>query len=350
MSSGSSSTGAAPRVNPSIEFVVKPSEDLSLKGDHKTIPRVQKGKDYPCQMQKGQAFSCLFKHYAKHNGLKKDDLVFYFTDELKPDETPETVHLMPNDEITVCRRNRLEEDDSENDKQEEPVQENFLKQFRTLLETSEYADVTFLVGPEQVTIRGHKALLSVRSDYFRAMFKRRGLNGHSDEEIVLKDHSPATFSRMLEFLYTDSIQNLSEVATTEMIELLVLADECLLHDNLIPQLEKHLCAAEKIYKSNVAEFLLLSINNNAGTLKRACLAFIKEHRDELKMDMEFRKDVESNPDLSWAIFEADSVEDSAPSKKRRRTESEVPTTAPAGIPAIPAPTLSNTINSGESVP
>ena len=38
---------------------------------------------------------------------------------------------MPNDEITVCRRNRLEEDDSENDKQEEPVQENLKQSHRS---------------------------------------------------------------------------------------------------------------------------------------------------------------------------------------------------------------------------
>ena len=30
------------------------------------------GEPYPCQMQKNQTFSCLFRHYAKHNGLKKE--------------------------------------------------------------------------------------------------------------------------------------------------------------------------------------------------------------------------------------------------------------------------------------
>lgn len=29
------------------------------------------GESYPCQMQKNQNFSCLFRHYAKHNGLRK---------------------------------------------------------------------------------------------------------------------------------------------------------------------------------------------------------------------------------------------------------------------------------------
>jgi len=304
-------------------------------------------------MQKTQAFSCLFKHYAKHNGLKKDDLVFYFTDELKPDETPESVHLMGNDEITVCRRHRLEEDDGEKDNQVEPVQEHFLTQFRTLLESGEYSDVTFILGEERASIRGHRALLSVRSDYFRALFKRRGLDGNNGDDIVIESHSPSTFSRVLEFLYTDDIQNLEEVTTVEMFELLVLADECLLHDNLIPRIETHLCAAEKISKANVAEFLLLSIKHNAVVLKRFCLAFIKDHREELKDNIEFRREVEANPDLSWAIFEADTIESDAPPLKKRRKLENVPAgnSAPSGesaIPSIPAPQNLTTIDLRDS--
>lgn len=84
------------RNNTAIEFVVKPREDLFLEGDIKTISRVQRGESYPCQMQKNQAFSCLFRHYAKHNGLRKEDLAFYFVEELQPDDMPETVHLMAN--------------------------------------------------------------------------------------------------------------------------------------------------------------------------------------------------------------------------------------------------------------
>ena len=86
---------AANRSNPSIEFIVKPNETLFLEGGLRRLPRVTKGEPYPCQMQKTQQFSCLFRHYAKHNGLKKEDLVFTFVDELLPDQTPEGVHLMP---------------------------------------------------------------------------------------------------------------------------------------------------------------------------------------------------------------------------------------------------------------
>ena len=85
---------AATRAAVSVEFIVKPREDLYLEGKLRRLPRVLKGENceffellllynkykitailgepYPCQMQKSQAFSCLFRHYAKHNGLKKE--------------------------------------------------------------------------------------------------------------------------------------------------------------------------------------------------------------------------------------------------------------------------------------
>lgn len=82
------------RNNLSIEFIIKPREDLYLEGGIRKIPRVQQGitdnyllilfnlvttlsllgAPYPCQMQKNQNFSCLFRHYAKHNGLKKEGI------------------------------------------------------------------------------------------------------------------------------------------------------------------------------------------------------------------------------------------------------------------------------------
>lgn len=82
------------RNNLSIEFIIKPREDLYLEGGIRRIPRVQQGitkiyllvslnmvtilsllgTPYPCQMQKNQNFSCLFRHYAKHNGLKKEGI------------------------------------------------------------------------------------------------------------------------------------------------------------------------------------------------------------------------------------------------------------------------------------
>jgi len=99
--------------NASIEFVIQAREDLYLEGSVQRLVRVTSGDLYPCQMQKQQAFSCLFRHYAKHNGLKQEDLVFTFVDELQADETPELVHLVPHDVIIVARRRGTEEEEEE---------------------------------------------------------------------------------------------------------------------------------------------------------------------------------------------------------------------------------------------
>lgn len=44
-------------------------------------------------MLKTQRFASLFRHYAKHHGLDKETLVFYFTEELQNEDTPESVHM-----------------------------------------------------------------------------------------------------------------------------------------------------------------------------------------------------------------------------------------------------------------
>lgn len=56
--------------------------------------RVRAGTPYSCLMLKNQRFSSLFRHYAKHHGLRKDDLAYYFTEELQNEDTPETVFLL----------------------------------------------------------------------------------------------------------------------------------------------------------------------------------------------------------------------------------------------------------------
>ena len=45
--------------------------------------RVRAGTPYSCLMLKNQRFSSLFRHYAKHHGLRKENLSFFFTEELQ---------------------------------------------------------------------------------------------------------------------------------------------------------------------------------------------------------------------------------------------------------------------------
>lgn len=72
----------------------QPAEDLILEGSERSVIRVRAGTPYSCLMLKNQRFSSLFRHYAKHHGLRKDDLAYYFTEELQNEDTPETVFLL----------------------------------------------------------------------------------------------------------------------------------------------------------------------------------------------------------------------------------------------------------------
>jgi hypothetical protein len=137
------------RSSEQVEFTVKPEEDLILEGTERTITRVHAGTPYSCLMLKTQRFSSLFRHYAKHHGLRKDDLAFYFTEELQNEDTPESVFLQKNDEIVVRKRRK-------------PVapppvcpDSIYFRQMRALLDDTEHKDVTFVVGPckEQVQIK-----------------------------------------------------------------------------------------------------------------------------------------------------------------------------------------------------
>ncbi|CAM0903848.1 unnamed protein product [Alopecurus aequalis] len=101
--------------------------------------------------------------------------------------------------------------------------------FGKLLETAEYADVTFKVNKEIFQV--HKIVLATRSPVFKAELygpmtdKRRGT-------IKVKDMQPAVFKALLHFIYTDSLpsmEDLDDSENKEMVKhLLVAADR----DNL----------------------------------------------------------------------------------------------------------------------
>lgn len=93
-----------------IEFVCKPAEDLWLGSDERRAVRIIAGTEYRCSMLRDQHFSSLFRHYAKHNGVDKETLAFFFTEELmqelEPSDTPRSIFLRRNDIIVIRHRHR----------------------------------------------------------------------------------------------------------------------------------------------------------------------------------------------------------------------------------------------------
>eukprot|EP00634_Sargassococcus_sp_CCMP2135_P008560 CAMPEP_0198647074 /NCGR_PEP_ID=MMETSP1467-20131203/2442_1 /TAXON_ID=1462469 /ORGANISM="unid. sp., Strain CCMP2135" /LENGTH=281 /DNA_ID=CAMNT_0044382675 /DNA_START=86 /DNA_END=931 /DNA_ORIENTATION=- len=97
-----------------IEFVCKPMEDLYISTNERRTVRIPAGQEYRCSMLREQHFSSLFRHYGKHNGVDKETLVFFFTEELmrelEPNDTPKSVHLKKNDVIVIKHRRQPQPD------------------------------------------------------------------------------------------------------------------------------------------------------------------------------------------------------------------------------------------------
>ncbi|XP_055347652.1 BTB/POZ domain-containing protein 6-B-like [Paramacrobiotus metropolitanus] len=106
--------------------------------------------------------------------------------------------------------------------------------WKNALENGELTDVAFSVGRDHGLVkllRAHKLLLSLSSDVFHAMF-----NGNFTENqtkaIEIPDISPDAFSNLLDFLYTETMENLTPenvlqtLYAAEKYDLPWLADHC----------------------------------------------------------------------------------------------------------------------------
>jgi hypothetical protein len=292
-------------------------------------------------MQKNQTFSCLFRHYAKHNGLRKEDLVFYFVDELLPDQMPETVHLMPQDEIWVELRKQPEV------KKEQDVIDNkkYPEQFRSLLEIGDHADVVFIVGDLREEVSAHKAILSARSEYFRAMFRKGGMAESNQSVVEIGGHDKQTFTKMLEHIYADTVVSLDTCSPNDVMTLLQMANEFCLDE--LQCLCEH-AASRVLSFDNIGRFMLMSSKYGASELRDACKKYVREHGTTLRSDDKFRLEIEEFPQLGLLLFDAwqdehDAIGMSsccAPAKRRRLSEP----TESVGPEFVPAqPNQSNTI-------
>ena len=60
--------------------------------------------------------------------------------------------------------------------------------------------MTFLVGPGGSELRAVKALLAIRSSYFRSILYGSAWAEEGDNEFPMPDWGPAAFQRMLEYI------------------------------------------------------------------------------------------------------------------------------------------------------
>ena len=172
-----------------------------------------------------------------------------------------------------------------------------ISDFRRLINNPELADVQFRVEGREVY--AHKAILTIRSDYFRVMLcggmRESGTLLSPEAPIELPNVSFLVFCKVLEFLYTDTVR---DVSLETGIHLLIASEQFML-DRL-----KALCEdfiRRDINVENVITILVASHRHNASGLKDIALEFILRHLNDPTI-MSGLSELKAEPDLLLEII------------------------------------------------
>jgi hypothetical protein len=314
-------------------------EDLYLTGSENTIRRVTAETNYSCLMLKTQRFSSLFRHYAKYHGLRKDDLEYYFVNPLENEDTPESVQLQRGDTIMVRKRRKPEPPEVAADDDE------FFRDMRDLLEDEEHMDAIFcVVSPDNddfnedsdlsnkmIEIRAHKCVLTARTEYFKAFFRkhasasegkssRKGFKESEECRIQVDSNFTEGHIRyMLEFIYTNRIQEIRSISTDDLLSILHLSDKWLLRE--LKRLVEHELIRHHMTVHTVARMYGATEDFNAQRLSRACIEFIMANLRQVTGNTTFEEEMKNYPHLCIPVLKAaaDLIPE-GPVHKRQKTE------------------------------
>ncbi len=252
-------------------------------------------------MTKNQRFSSLFRHYAKHHGLKKDELEYTFVDVLNPEDSPESVYLLSMDEVVVrMKKCETKEGPFKFDTEMAAPTQNFVTDFERLMEDCENeGDVKLLVGTSKIPIMSHRAVLVARSAYFRSMLRRDGMIEGSTNVVSMADHSESMIRRMLQFMYCNRIPDILSCHIDELVELLSMADEFCM-DSLKSLCEYTGCA--RLSPSTVAKLLVAGESYNASLLTRGCMKYIEKHLDVVVKNTQFESQLKETVWLGYKVL------------------------------------------------
>jgi hypothetical protein len=306
-----------------------------LTGSENTIRRVTAETNYSCLMLKSQRFSSLFRHYAKYHGLKKDDLEYYFVNPLENEDTPESVHLQRGDTIMVRKKRKPEPPEPAS------TDEEFFKDMRELLDDEEHMDVNFIVHTEGggvTQIAAHKAILTARGDYFKALFRKgattsdgvnSGVAFRSSNTINVDPcFTPEHVRHTLEFLYTNRIHKIKAVATDDLLSLLSLSDKWCLRD--MKRLVEHELIRHHMAVGTVARMYCATEDFHAQRLAKACIEFIMANIRQVTANSAFTEEMKHYPHLCIPVLKAAAELIPEPVQKKPRT-GEAATPAVAGV-------------------
>mmetsp|Transcript_34091 Transcript_34091/g.80238 ORF Transcript_34091/g.80238 Transcript_34091/m.80238 type:complete len:368 (-) Transcript_34091:1123-2226(-) len=352
--------GGGSNMNEHVEFTVKAEEDLYLTGSENTIRRVTAETNYSCLMLKTQRFSSLFRHYAKYHGLRKDDLEYYFVNPLGNEDTPETVQLQRGDTIMVRKKRKPEPPEVAADDDE------FFRDMRDLLDDEEHMDAAFLVhavdtmdmeesetetDPSNIVeIHAHKCILTARTEYFKALFRKNAASALDGirEKVAFRESgdctinvdpsfSPDHITYMLEFIYSNRIQKIRSISTEDLLSILHLSDLWLLRD--LKRLVEHELIRHHMNVHTVARMYGATEDFNAQRLSRACIEFIMANLRQVTGNTTFEEEMKNYPHLCIPVLKAaaDMIPEGQVHKRQKTGESSYKASTSNATGSSPVP-------------
>uniref|UniRef100_A0A6V7J3J1 BTB domain-containing protein n=1 Tax=Bracon brevicornis TaxID=1563983 RepID=A0A6V7J3J1_9HYME len=139
---------------------------------------------------------------------------------------------------------------------------------KLIKQPNRFSDVIIVVNGKELA--AHKNLLSARSSVFDGMLMHKKLGDSSIEKLKIEGMSIKTVEAMLEFIYTDEVKNLKEMAS----DLIGAADKYKLI-RLKGMCEESL--SESLSTKNAAKVLMLADHHNAIKLFNVVMEFMARH-------------------------------------------------------------------------
>ncbi|KAH7969700.1 speckle-type POZ protein [Rhipicephalus sanguineus] len=182
-------------------------------------------------------------------------------------------NLLPNDTLTVkCEITALESSTctpgtSSAIASTTPLECRLSQDLEWLLESKNYADVTFKVGDE--TFQAHRGILAARSLAFRLMLEHP-LEEAAPREVIVKDVEPEVFAVILSFLYTGRVPD-------PLVKPKALLKAASLYDINVLKEACQLALIFLLSAESAADTLILAEQCNAVTLRSSALDFIRSN-------------------------------------------------------------------------
>lgn len=179
--------------------------------------------------------------------------------------------------------------------------------FGKFLESKNFCDVQFVVGPDETKIVGHQAIIAARSQYLKdkILAARIERNQHFEKifgtvevpfserpmlEVKMPNVNAEAFEMVLHYIYTDRIEFNKEPVSKKIV-ILMMDVYTLAVQFLIPRLEQ-LCVQYleyRISKENVLDALFNADRMDLDIIKDYCLSYIvkEDQYYEIVMSPEF---------------------------------------------------------------